>query len=149
MTATLHPDGVALVRAFEGFHHLPYLCPALVWTIGYGATRGPDGSRVTPETAPICEDQSETLLARDLSAAADAVDRLVTAQINERQRAALASFAYNLGTGALRCSTLMRRVNERDWNDVPAQFMRWTFAGGRQLSGLMRRRRAEAELWLG
>jgi lysozyme len=73
---------------------------------------------------------------------------LVHVPIGELQRGALASFAFNLGAGALQASTLLRRVNALEWDDVPFQFSRWVHAGGRRLSGLVRRRAAEAELFL-
>ena len=75
------------------------------------------------------------------------LERLVV-PIHENQRAALTSFAYNLGSGALKASTLLRRVNGGDWEDVPNQFLRWVYAGGRPVTGLERRRAAEVMLWL-
>ena len=76
------------------------------------------------------------------------LERLVVVPIHENQRAAMTSFAYNLGSGALKASTLLRRVNGGDWEDVPNQFLRWVYAGGRRVAGLERRRAAEATLWL-
>lgn len=148
MTDPVHPDGVALIQRFEGLRLAPYLCPAQVWTIGYGATYGPDGQRVTRHTPSITEAEANALLERDLGRFAPGVDRLVTVAVTPEQRAALVSFAFNLGLGALKSSTLLRRVNGMEWTDVPDQFRRWVFGGGRKLPGLVARREAEAALWL-
>lgn len=141
------PEAVDLVKRFEGFRASAYLCPAGVWTIGYGATYGPDGNRVTKDTPDIDEDGAERLLQRDLGHSAASVSRMVKVPLSDEQSGALASFAFNLGAGALKASTLLRRVNAMEWEDVPYQFSRWVFAGGRKLPGLVRRRAAEAELW--
>jgi lysozyme len=68
--------------------------------------------------------------------------------LNENQRAAVASFIYNLGRGAFRASTLRKRINAGEFDDIPYQLSRWNKAGGRILRGLVRRRAAEANLWL-
>jgi len=96
----------------------------------------------------IYEQQALALLARDANRFAAAVDRLVQVPIGGIQRGALASFAFNLGAGALQASTLLRRVNAHDWDDVPFQFSRWVHAGGRRLAGLVRRRAAEADMFM-
>lgn len=148
MTEAVHPDGVALVQRFEGLRLAPYLCPAKVWTIGYGATYGPDGQRVTRHTPSITEAEADAMLDRDLAKFAAGVDRFVSVPIFAVQRAALVSFAFNLGLGALKSSTLLRRVNGLEWDDVPAQFRRWVYGGGQRLPGLVTRREAEVTLWL-
>jgi lysozyme len=144
----IHRDGVELIKACEGFRSRAYICPAGVWTIGWGATRDLDGNRITKETPDVDEEEAERILARDLVKFAGAVDRLVTVSIGQRQRAALASFAFNLGAGQLKCSTLLRKINGDEWQDVPKEFMKWVYGGGRILPGLQRRRRMEVELWL-
>lgn len=105
--------------------------------------------RVTADHPKISEEDAERLLRRDVRRFAAAVDRLVTVPIDADHRGALISFAFNLGAGALQSSTLLRRVNGMEWDDVPAQFARWVHGGGRILPGLVRRRRAEADLWIG
>lgn len=144
----MNDAGLALIKRFEGIRLAPYLCPALVWTIGYGATYDAQGDRVSRST-PALADEAEAgwLLQRDVARVERAVDRLVTIPVNDNQRAALTSFAFNLGPGALRASTLLKRVNNGEWADVPHQFARWVNAGGRRLPGLVRRRAAEAALW--
>jgi len=95
----------------------------------------------------ITQEQAEALLARDVAEMAQGVDRLVRVPLTHAQFTALVCFAFNVGLGAFERSTLLRLLN-RGWVDqVPAQLMRWTKAGGKELLGLRRRRAAEAALW--
>jgi len=139
--------GVDLVTHFEGYSPTPYRCAAGVWTIGFGTTRYPDGSRVTSVDPDCTRDEAESWLHHALQKAEHFVINYCTIYLNAIQRAALASFVYNLGSGAFRASTLRRRINAGDWDDVPYQILRWNKAGGRVLRGLTRRRAAEVELW--
>ena len=137
----------ALIRRFEGLHLRPYLCPAGVPTIGYGATFYEDGSRVRLTDAPITNERAETLLNHTLDRHfIPAVMRLCPGAETHGQNAALIDFAFNLGVGNLSASTLRRKVNAGDWDEVAYQFMRWNKAGGVVLRGLTRRRQAECEL---
>ena len=77
------------------------------------------------------------------------VDDSVTVPLEQHQFDALVSFAFNVGLGALRKSTLLRKLNAGDYAAVPAELMKWTKAGGKELPGLVRRRRAEAGMWRG
>ncbi|MBI2236464.1 MAG: lysozyme [Magnetospirillum sp.] len=97
----------------------------------------------------MTEDDAETLLRRDVTAAERAVLRLITAPLGDGRFDALASFAFNLGGGALQRSTLRRKVNRQDHGDVPDEFRKWVWGGGRKLPGLVRRRAAEADLYAG
>ena len=133
-----------LVREFEGFSATPYLCPAGVPTIGYGATRYADGVRVSLADRPISRDTAEALMLSLLPV--PAVIQLCPGIDNEGRLAALVDFAYNLGIGNLRASALCRRVNAGEWDLVPGELMRWVRAGGRVLPGLVRRRAAESAL---
>mgnify|MGYP001360102927 CR=1 FL=1 len=149
MTKPICQEAVDLVKRFEGFSSTVYLCPAFKFTRGYGFIRLSDGSRVKKDTPPISKEEAEEQLAEELSVFARGVDRLVKVPINEQQRGSLTSFAFNLGLGSLKSSTLLRRVNDPDdWDDVPNQFLRWVYAGGKRLRGLELRRAAEADLWL-
>ena len=137
-----------LVRHFEGLRLKAYRCPAGVWTIGYGSTSG-----VTPGDT-ITAEEAEELLEHDLTEAAMHVDRLVRVPLNENQRGALASFVLNLGAIAFMSSTLRDLLNKGQYDAVPRELRRWTKArhpSTRQLvelPGLVRRREAEAALWL-
>ncbi len=88
------------------------------------------------------------MLHRDVQTAQRAVLRLINVPLTDGQYDALVSFTYNLGSGTLQRSTLRRKVNREEHNDVPAEFKRWVYAGGRKLLGLVRRRCAEAEIYL-
>jgi len=140
-------DALTLIKKFEGLELHPYQDSVGVWTIGYGATYGLDRARVTADHPVLSNEQAEALLVRDVDRFECAVTRLVTVPIDDNQSGALTSFAFNLGAGALQSSTLLKRINGDEWDDVPSQFQRWVFAGGRKLPGLIRRRAAEASLW--
>jgi lysozyme len=143
MTRMVNDAGVALVREFEGCRLDAYRCPAGIPTIGYGAT-GPDirmGMKWTQE-------QADERLAEDLARFAEGVERLVLVDLTDNQFAALVSFAYNVGLGALAGSTLLRKLNAGDYEGAADQFPRWNKGGGRVLPGLVRRRAAERDLFL-
>jgi lysozyme len=136
-----------LAKRFEGLSLTPYLCPAGVATIGYGSTRYEDGTAVTLVDPPITQDRARALLLRQICVDyLPAVVRLCPGADTPERAAALTDFAYNLGVGALRSSTLRRKVNAGQWGEVPEQLGRWVYGGGRRLRGLVRRRQAEAEL---
>lgn len=137
----------ALCRRFEGLYLRPYLCSAGVATIGYGATFYEDGRKVQLTDPPITRQRAEDLLQFHLRRHfLPKTVRLVPGADTPPRLAALVDFAFNLGHGALAGSTLRRRVNAGEWEDVPTQLLRWNKAGGRVLRGLTIRRRAEAAL---
>lgn len=137
----------ALIRRFEGFYSTPYLCPAGVPTIGFGSTRYVDGRAVQLTDPPITRAMAELMLIRTVLAVyLPAVLRLCPGVDSPERLAALIDFCYNLGPGALRSSTLRRRVNAGRWSAVPAELRKWVRGGGRVLRGLVRRREAEVEL---
>jgi lysozyme len=136
-------DGLRLIRRFEGFSAIPYLCPAGYLTVGYGhVVKNPAAFR-----QPITEDEATEILVLDVAKAEKAVLRLITVPLSDGQFDALVSFTFNLGSGALQRSTLRRKVNREDHAEVPAEFLRWVWAGGKKLKGLIRRREAEAALY--
>ena len=137
----------ALARRFEGLYLAPYLCPAGVPTIGYGATHYLDGRGVQLTDAPISRETAERLLmAQVRTVYLPAVLRLCPGADSPERLAALVDFAFNLGASRLRASTLRKRVNAGAWGAVPGELRRWTMAGGRVLRGLALRREAEVAL---
>jgi lysozyme len=134
--------GLDLVKSFEGLKLRAYLCPAKVWTIGYGST----GPHVTPGKV-ITTAEADELLQDDLDRFEKAVTRLVTVSLTQNQYDALVSFAFNVGISALERSTLLKRVNAKLFDQAKAEFAKWNRAGGRPLAGLTRRRAAEAALF--
>jgi len=137
----------ALARRFEGLFLLPYLCPAGVPSIGYGATYYEDGRRVTLTDPTITRERAEALLVWMVRTIyLPAVLRLCPAIDTPERLAALIDFAFNLGAGNLAASTLRKRVNASRWAEVPAEIRKWNRGGGRVLRGLVLRREAEAAL---
>jgi GH24 family phage-related lysozyme (muramidase) len=139
----INADGLRLLKSFEGLRLEAYQDPVGVWTIGYGTTSG-----VRPGMV-ITEAEAEALLRRDLARFENAVADLVNVPVNDDQFSALVSFTYNVGEGALASSTLLRLLNQRDYSGAADQLLRWNRAGGAELPGLTRRRRAERALFLG
>jgi lysozyme len=138
-------EGLDLIKRFEGFSPTIYICPAGYPTIGYGhVVRNEEKERFN---AGIDQEQGEDLLRCDAQVAERAVLRLITVPLTDGQFDALVSFTFNLGSGALQRSTLRRKVNREEHEDVPAQFKRWVWAGGRKLRGLYIRRKAESGLY--
>lgn len=136
--------GIDLIKRFEGFSPTAYLCPAGVWTIGYGHTAG------VSEGDSVDEDTAEDFLREDLADAEGAVGKYVKVPLKQWQFDALVSFAFNLGAGNLYSSTLLKKVNRNP--DDPAirqEFGKWVHAGGRVLPGLVERRKAEADMYFG
>jgi len=114
-----------------------------IWTIGYGHTKGVwPGQQIT-------EAQAEAYLKQDVAWAETAVDRAVTVNLSQSQFDALVSWTFNLGSFNLQRSTMLKKLNARNWARVPCEMIRWNRAGGRVLRGLVRRRKAEAELFNG
>ena len=134
--------GLALIKYFEGLQTRAYLCPAGVWTIGYGHTKG------VSSTEAITPEQADALLAEDLSESERAVGHSVTVALSQEQFDALVSFTFNLGAGNLQGSTLLKKLNAGDSAGAADEFLRWVNAGGKKLPGLVERRNAERQLFL-
>ena len=140
--------GIELIKSFEGFYAEPYLCPANVVTIGYGTTRYPNGKKVTLNDSPITEAVAIEYLKDCLIKFERDVDAFCRDDINQNQFDAIVSFCYNVGSSALKSSTLLKKlnVNPNDPN-LAQEFAKWNKGGGRVLKGLVRRRKAEANLY--
>ena len=138
---------IQLVKSFEGCFLNAYLCPAKVWTIGYGSTKYQNGNPVK-QGDKITQQEAETLLSDTLDEFSNGVSKLIKVELNDNQFSALVSFAFNLGVGALSKSTLLKKVNSNP-NDktIEKEFMKWVNAGGKKLNGLVRRRTAESKLY--
>lgn len=131
-----------LIKSFEGLELEAYLCPADIWTIGYGHTGN------VKEGDSITKAEAEALLDKDLQTFRNGVKRFVKVPLNENQFGALVSFAYNLGLGSLQNSTLLKMLNAGDYTGAADQFLRWNKSGGKVLTGLVRRREAERAVFL-
>ena len=134
--------GIALITEFEGFRSKAYLCPAGVPTIGYGFTLGVQlGDTITKE-------QAKRRLARELESYEAAVSRACTNEPNQNEFDALVCFAFNVGIGGMRKSSVIKAHNRGDHQAAARAFSLWNKAGGVVYAGLTRRRAAEAALYL-
>ena len=133
--------GINLIKKFEGCKLTAYKCPAGIWTIGYGHTRNVHKGEI------IIQQQADELLKQDLLVYEAGIN-VMKLNINQNQYDSLVSFAFNLGLGALQKSTLLKRikVNPND-TKIKDEFLRWSYAGGKQLKGLLLRRQAECDLY--
>lgn len=144
MTRRCTPEGIALIKHFEDCRLVAYLCPASKWTCGWGETEGVTrGTTWTQEEA----DRRFDLRLRRTEAAVERM--LMGTRVSDNIFSALVSLAFNIGEGAAAKSTLVRKLRAGDamgaWSELP----RWCHANGVLLPGLVRRRKAEQDLWLG
>lgn len=136
-----------LAQRFEGLFLTPYLCPAGIPTIGYGATYYLDGRPVTLKDPAITKTTALIMLRHMVRYVyLPAVLKLCPNVRDPRRLAALVDFAFNLGIGRLKASTLRRKVNAEEWTAVPGELMKWIRGAGKVLKGLFLRRKAEAAL---
>jgi lysozyme len=161
--------GLHLMHKFEGFRNRPYLCPAHIWTCGWGTVlyqeqirlpmvrvEGKDAPMIRKEMPLKPEDNrvwsKEELVAMfkaDLANFERGVLRLVPGCVGHQGRFdALVCLAYNIGLGNLQRSTIRMRANRGDWEGAAEAFRAWTKGGGKVLPGLVKRREAEIALFL-
>ena len=135
-------NGINLIKQFEGLRLKAYQCAAGVWTIGWGHTSGvKKGDKITSR-------QAEDFLRSDLEKFENAINNLVKAELNQNQFDALASFVFNIGINAFKQSTMLKFLNNNSFPLAAGQFDRWIKSNGKVLEGLVKRRKAEKELFL-
>ena len=146
-------EALDLIRRFEGLRLKAYNDPSGILTIGYGHTR------TAREGMTISRNEAERLLMEDAAYAASIVEKSVNVPLTDGQFAALIDFVFNVGAGAKGIksgfvmlkdgspSTLLKELNSCNYDAVPEQLLKWTRAGGAVLQGLVKRRKAEIELW--
>ena len=140
--------GIDLITNFEGLKLKPYLCSAKVPTIGYGSTRYENGIKVKLTDQPITKQRAIELFQNTLIKFEEAVDDFTTDKVNQNQFNALVSFCYNVGSTALKNSTLLRIVNvNHNSEKIKGEFVKWVKAGGKTVQGLLNRRNAEIEMY--
>jgi lysozyme len=139
--------GLDFIKKYEGLRLESYLCPAKIWTVGYGQTFYPGGKRVQQGDI-ITIEEANTMFVSVLKSFEQAVYNTTRDDITQNQFNAITSFAYNVGVQALRSSTLLKKINKNP-NDplIKDEFMKWVNGGGKILNGLVRRRKEEAELY--
>ena len=139
---TIGSKGLELIKSFEGCKLKAYKCPAGVLTVGYGTTKGVTAGM------EINLAMAEKMLRSDIAPLEKTINKL---GINFRQGQfdALVSFMYNLGEGAFAKSTLKKKILAgADDKEIAEEFKKWNKAGGKVLAGLVKRREAEANLWM-
>lgn len=135
-------NGIPLIKEAEGCKLKAYLCPAGIPTIGYGETRGIKLGML------INQGKAESLLEESYDEFESEVKKLVRVPLTDNELGALVSFAYNLGLGNLKKSNLLFNLNKSKYKEAAEGFLGWTRGGGKVLPGLVKRRRAEKELFL-
>lgn len=138
-------QAVTLIKGFEGFSATPYP-DAGGYSVGYGHYLG-----TSPDAYAngISESDASDLLLADLQSFADCVDSAVTVDLNTNQRAALYSFTYNVGCAAFQNSTLLRKLNQGDYDGAAAELSKWNRSQGTVNSGLVSRRQQEQSVFNG
>ena len=134
-------DALKQISEFEGFQDHVYRCSGGYMTIGFGHVIRP-GEEFP---AKISKMTAMRVYQKDIREAEHSVVRLIDISLTQGQFDALVSFCFNMGSGALQRSTLRRRVNTEEHDLVPAEFLRWCWAGGCKLKGLLLRRQAEVD----
>lgn len=132
-----------LIEKWEGRKLKAYVCPAGILTIGMGHT----GRDVTPGKV-ITDAEADALLKKDMGLAAVSVRTLVKVPLTQGQFDALVSFVFNLGGGRLRDSTLLKKLNAKDYTGAHAEFDKWVYSGKTKLQGLVNRRNDEQVMYL-
>ena len=139
--------GLQIIKEFESLKLKPYLCPAGIPTIGYGSTYYEDGTKVTLNDLPITEQRADELLANISDKFSIQVSKLLKVELNQNQFDALVSFSFNIGVGNLTTSTILKKINEKDFENASLEFAKWNKSGGKILNGLITRREKERQLF--
>lgn len=143
----MNQKGLELIKEFEGFRSRSYKCSAGIWSVGFGHTSSAGPPQVGPLTV-VTREEAEAILQRDLQVFERAVEHAIKVPLNSNQFSALVSFCYNVGPTAFRASSVLKAVNAQQWAEVPRRLALWNKAGGKVLPGLVRRRAAEAALFM-
>jgi len=134
-------EGLSLIKKFEGCKLRAYYCSGGVLTIGYGHTGG------VKETDVITQEEADKLLKGDVLKFEKYVEDNVKVELDQSQFDALVAWTFNLGVGNLKSSTMLKKLNNGEFESVPFEMRRWNKAGGKTLDGLIRRRQAESLLF--
>ena len=153
-------QGIKIIKHFEGCHFKPYLCPALLWTIGYGHVLYPEQNRLPlaerkayalhqAHNRTWSQEEVDGLLKQDLQRFERGVLRYITVPLKQNEFDALVSFSFNLGLGTLQRSSIRSKLNRGDKEGAIETLLKYCRAGGKVLRGLERRRTAEANMFFG
>jgi|TARA_R100000234_G_C4853486_1_gene116177 lysozyme len=136
-------EGISLIKKFEGCELESYQDAVGVWTIGYGHTKN------IKEGMTISKEQADNMLLNELDEYCEYVEKAVDVTLKQCEFDALVAWTYNLGPTNLNESTMLKKLNNKEYQDVPHEIKRWNKAGGKVLQGLVRRREAESLLFQG
>ena len=136
-------EGISLIKKFEGCELESYQDAVGVWTIGYGHTKN------IKEGMTISKEQADNMLLNELDEYCEYVEKAVDVTLKQCEFDALVAWTYNLGPTNLNESTMLKKLNNKEYQDVPHEIKRWNKAGGKVLEGLVRRREAESLLFQG
>lgn len=140
---------IAIIEQEEEFRSHPYLDTGKVPTIGYGSTYYEDGTHVQMTDPPITQERAADLMMHKLQQEfVPGVLKLVTVPLTQNQFDALIDFAYNAGLGNLHTSTLLRKLNAKDYEGASNEFAHWCHDDGKVLDDLVKRREAERKLFV-
>ena len=153
-------DAIEGIKKDEGVRLRPYRCPALLWTVGVGHVIDSNHIRVKLDERKglaipdgwdrtLTMDEVNDILAKDLATFERGVLRLCPEGLTQGRFDALVSFSFNVGLGNLQRSTIRMKHNRGDFDGAAESFMQWTKAGGKELPGLVKRRKHERALYLG
>lgn len=156
---SLSPETIEMIKHHEGVRTKPYQCPALLWTVGVGHVIDPNHIKVPlaeRKALPIPDGWNRVLsmgevdeiLAKDLQSFEAGVKRLCPNDLTPGRLGALTSFAFNVGLGNLQRSTIRMKHNRGEFDEAADSFLMWTKAGGKELPGLVKRRKEERNLYL-
>ena len=139
----ISPGGLRLIKGFESFSPIPYVCSGGYLTVlwGHVIKKGEIFDH------PYTEEEGEPIFLKDISVTERAISRLIRVPLSQNQEDSLTSWVYNLGGGALQRSTLRAVINRQEYDEAPAEILKWIYAGGRKLRGLVIRRIIEARLF--
>jgi lysozyme len=149
---------IEMIKHHEGVRTKPYRCPALLWTVGVGHVIDPNHIRVKFEDRKnialpeywnrvLSMAEVDRILAEDLATFERGVLRLCPTGLTQGRFDALVSFSFNVGLGNLQRSTIRMKHNRGDFEEAAEAFMQWTKAGGKELPGLVKRRKDEKALY--
>lgn len=134
-------ESIKLIKEFEGLSLTPYKCAGGMETIGYGHIN-------REKYDEISELHAENLLKYDIERVYYFIKNHVKVNLNNNQWTAIISFVFNVGMGNFERSTLLKKLNNREYLSVPSELLRWIHIGKVKSKGLLRRRLAEATLFI-
>jgi len=143
----LSDAGIDLIKRSEGLRLIPYLDQGGFWTVGYGHKMSGAELEAGRNKRSIDQATADALLASDVQWASSEVNRMVRVPLSQGQFDALVDFVFNLGSGRLATSTLLKMLNQGDYDGAGKQLLHWEMAGGNVQLGLKLRREAELAMW--